>query len=146
MLLFIIVQSHHFSLLNKANKRRIYGLELLSITLLVSECSSDYDGESECFTHLVVSAIGYLIFQFVFCFVFRPALAIIRVTATVTYTSPQGGQWRVRKPLLSPCGLRWIQRNTQGPYLEGPLVLHLISISKASLAHVISYRMLIRQP
>jgi hypothetical protein len=78
--------------------------------------------------------------------VFRPALAIIRVTATVTYTSPQGGQWRVRKPLLSPCGLRWIQRNTQGPYLEGPLVLHLTSISKASLAHVISYRMLIRQP
>jgi hypothetical protein len=44
-------------------------------------------------------------------FVFRPALAIIRVTALVTYTSPQGGQWRVRKPLMASL----VQRNTLGP-------------------------------
>jgi hypothetical protein len=74
-------------------------------------------------------------------FVFRPALAINRVTASVTYTSPQVGQWWVRKPLLSPCGLHWIQRDS----LPRVLSSCTLPIFK-SFAHVISYRMIIRQP
>jgi hypothetical protein len=72
---------------------------------------------------LIVSSTS----TFWFSFVFRPAFAIIRVTALVTYTSPRGGQWRVRKPLLASL----VQRNTLLGHALKSSALHLTSISKA---------------